>query len=202
MSWEWFDAHDSILCPFCKETVNLVNVHLDGDPTEEELRNLTWRWKVQGYFYLAPVLRCSNCQTALELFYPNLPETDLGGRLLLGGTDPPVMPPEEWHVIFGCLECGHVEDYGAAQVTTKPLLKTSRGLYQSGKGVCFVEFPCADKDCKAPFSMYVDTGERNLSAVVQTLRQAHFQHTLPCGHALMPAPEKYYRVHPVKRRLW
>jgi hypothetical protein len=199
-SGEWFDARDEMLCPFCKQLINLDEVDTDDDgvidfPVEYES-------PLRIHYYFAPILRCHNCSQTIELFYSNLPETDRDGELLLQGGDPPERPPAEWRAIFGCLKCGHVLEYAAAHVLIAIFPKFSRGSYQSGKGVCRVEFPCAAKDCKSPFSMYVDIGESTLGATVAKLRRTHFYYTLPCGHSLMPVPEKFYKVHAVTRRLW
>jgi hypothetical protein len=167
---------------------------------------LIFRWSTNGRCGFIIILRqfCvgGHCSQIIELFYSSLPETDRDGRLLLQGEDPPEMPPAEWRAVFGCLQCGRVSEYAAGQVLIARIPKFSKGSYQSGKGVCFVEFPCANKGCKALFSMYLDIGDSALSAVVPKLRQTHFYHQLPCGHALMPVPEKFYRVHAVTRRLW
>lgn len=197
---EWFDEQTKGKCVFCAQVIDFLSNDFDYRYSDEDEAD-------DGViptpsYYLAPAIRCDNCSSEIELFYPNLPETDQNRRLLLQGQDPLTLPPEGWRGVFGCLACGHVKEYGFESVMTKLLLKLSRGSHQSGRGLLRVEFPCAERHCKAPFSMHVDIQEQSLNAAVSIVRGAHFFHTLPCGHALMPVPEKFYEVHPVTRRLW
>jgi hypothetical protein len=196
VSGKWFDANTTLPCVFCQQGVNLDDIDLedDGDNTVDI--------DFDPAYYLAPVLACAHCRSEIQLFCSPLPETDEAGVRLVQGENPPEMPPDGWSALFGCLGCGSVSEYVAVQANVKTLLKLSRGQYQSGTGLYRVEFPCADKTCKRPFTMYVDMGNVAPSAVIPELRQAHFHHTLPCGHLLMPVPDKYYSVYPVVHRMW
>lgn len=204
-SGAWFDKHDWMACPRCGLNIDLSEVDLDEDVTDftqEDLLNLESGGMPGIRRYLAPLLHCGNCSRVLELFCSRTPETDRGGLLLLGGADPPETPPAEWTAVFGCLACGHVAEYAGAQVRIEPVLKGTEGIYHSGKGVSRVEFPCADRRCKLPFSMYVDIGRKKPSSLVQLVRSAGFRYRLPCGHDLLPVPEKFYSVHPVMGPMW
>jgi hypothetical protein len=139
----------------------------------------------------------------IELPYSNLPRTDDKGVILLEGGDPPELPSEGWSSTFGCRDCGRIRSYGPADVILWPLHKWTEGLYQSGKGVYRVEFPCGDRRCTTRASIHVDIESGNATAAVALLRSGIFdEKPLSCGHKMKTVPADFYRVEPVMRRMW
>jgi hypothetical protein len=196
---KWLDAQTSFTCQKCGNIVADMDV-IEGNSDEEI--NIS---HPEPVWYLAPRLtcRCDSCELPMELPYSNLPQTDERGLALLQGGDPPVLPTEEWLVTFGCRACGCVREYFDSDVTVAPIPKWTEGIYQSGKDVYSVEFPCGDKHCTTPVSMFLDIGNGNASAVVDLLRSGLFDGKLmPCGHEMKTVPATFYKVLPVMQRLW
>jgi predicted RNA-binding Zn-ribbon protein involved in translation (DUF1610 family) len=203
-------AENYFLCPNCGAQITKSDTWLDEHETDTcescgrliDFNDLEDVW--EPFFYLAPAILCHQCRSPIELPYSNLPQVQIrsDGELRLLAGDPPELPPEEWSATFGCRTCGHVTTYAGRAATTVPIQKWKEGSFQSGRGVYRAEFPCGDTRCKAPASMYVDIGEGNANDVIQLLRSAHVQWTLPCGHEIRAAPERYYKISPVMRRMW
>lgn len=188
---------DTYTCPHCGHVFNL-----------DEDEDVTLTCEFLGYpdtvfWYLTPFLACRQCRELIELPYSNLTQTDEAGKLLLAGGNPPELPSEEWSATFGCRKCGHVAEYFYVEVEALPIPKYSEGTYQSGKGVYLARFPCGDRHCTTPVSMYVDTVDKNASEAVELLRSGVFDgKTMPCGHEMKTVPAKFYTVEPVMHRMW
>ena len=196
---DWF-LLDLYTCENCGRTFDL-----DKDEDDENLEISYTDYAANRstiYWYLAPLLTCE-CRARIELPYSNLPQTDEKGKTLSKGEDPPELPSEGWSATFGCRECGRIIEYFYRDVTIGPIPKMTEGTYQSGKGVYRAEFPCGDRRCTTPVSMYVDIKDRNASEAVELLRSGLFDgKIMPCGHEMKTVPAPLYKVEPVLRRLW
>jgi len=135
------------------------------------------------YWYLAPFIGCRNGtfhfrKNAEEMRFPlpfdNLPQTDEDQLFAEEDGDRPVLPPDEWSAMFGCLACGFVDNYTADDVFGDVVPKQSLGRYHSD-GVCFcVEVRCDDGRCKLPAKWYVDISGATEDDLRQRLQKVTF----------------------------
>jgi hypothetical protein len=164
------------------------------------------------YFYVRLFLGCNNrdCPTARQLGdsfflpYPDLPEIAkeqwLSGEyeLLL------VSPSHDWKALFGCRECGHVDIYTEDDIGHRLLERSERVRLHGGTNYFPVELQCAKLTCKAPATLNIElrNGESEPD-LLRLLKSSYFVGQLPCGHPIMPIPERFYRdPHRLMNRLW
>lgn len=164
--------------------------------------------------YVSPSLLCRGYEKiqrgydwgfhTMALPYPDIPEVTEEQWRELGDTDPLESPPDEWTVLFGCRECGHVDTYAADDVALAPLERQQSARFHNETNCFSVELRCARIDCKAPAKLHVTlfAGESEKD-LIRLLRSSHFDGLLPCGHQVLPIPELFYRdAHRVMSRLW
>jgi hypothetical protein len=147
----------------------------------------------KSYFYDAPFIQCRNpnpdttCE-AIRLPYPDLKARDRDAGFLLGGSDLPDWPPDEWRAVFGCTSCGLVYEYTSADVDWRPVPTSAPGTFQGA--ICFrVEFRCAHTGCKTQAAVHVEMAGADEASIRKLFRDGFFVWQLPCGHSLLPLPE-------------
>ena len=114
------------------------------------------------------------------------------------------LPPAGWSVMFGCRECGHLGLYDSDSVGEGLLERSNRAKFHNETNCFAVRLRCARIDCKAPSTLYVNLKEGEAeNDLLRLLRSGFFDGLLPCGHQIMPIPERYYvDPHRVIDRLW
>jgi hypothetical protein len=114
------------------------------------------------------------------------------------------LPPDGWSAIFGCRECGHLDTYGADQVGEGVLERSNRAKFHNETNCFSVQLQCAKVKCKAPATVYVNLREReNERDFLRLLKTSFFDGLLPCGHQIMPIPDRYYvDCRRILSRLW
>jgi hypothetical protein len=100
--------------------------------------------------------------------------------------------------------CGHIETYPEWHVGDTLVEKETRGTFQNETNCYSVRLQCAKVNCKAPATLHVNLkdgeAERDL---LRLLKTNFFGGSLPCGHTIMPIPDRYYTdPHRVLNRLW
>lgn len=112
--------------------------------------------------------------------------------------------PDEWTVLFGCRECGHVAVYPGSHVGDRPLERLNQARFHNETNCFSVTLQCARLNCKAPATLYVNMRDGEAGKdLIRLLRSTFFAGNLPCGHEIMAIPEPFYRdAHRVMNRLW
>lgn len=161
------------------------------------------------FLYVAPSLTCAGVFQGkgyhnIPVPYPDLPEVSEDQWNDLEDEGPLVSPPDGWTIIFGCRECGCVCIYGVDDLGEQ-LLERSYRVRLHNETNCFsVKLQCAKVECKAPATLHVNLrdgeSERDL---LRLLKTNFFDGLLPCGHQIMPIPDRFYvDPHRVMSRLW
>ena len=158
-----------------------------------------------SYWYYSPVMKCKHCPESISLPYSDLcfefgPENDPSSEEEDG--DQPLWPSAAWRALFGCISCGHVFDYTGVDVHFDLVPKLARGKYSSGANCFYAEFQCANKGCKLPVKLHIETTRSNESGILKLLRLPFFVGDLPCGHPILPVPEKEYKIHRILTTMW
>lgn len=159
--------------------------------------------------YVSPGLICRGIYLgksfhAIPLPYPDIPEVSEDQLNLAERESLLVSPPDEWCVLFGCRECGHVDTYYAYEVSEGDLERSNRARFHNETNCYSVQLQCAKADCKSPATLYVDLKQgENEKDLLRLLKSNFFEGSLPCGHPIMPIPDRYYvDPHRVINRLW
>jgi hypothetical protein len=160
------------------------------------------------FFFLAPFVDCQKCERSMDLPYGDLPQTAPEKLSSSEGTCPLELPEDGWSVALGCCECGQVSIYQQCHVQIQCVQRLSERRYRDEANVFSVEFQCGNTNCKVPAKIYVDMSRREGLPIAteldvrQLLRSGYFVWILPCGHHMMPVPDKVYRIDRVVERLW
>ena len=104
-----------------------------------------------------------------------------------------VSPPDGWSVIFGCRESGHLGTYGVNDVGEGVLERSNRASFHNETNCFSVKLQCARVDCKAPATLHVNLKDGEAEKdLLRLLKAAFFDGLLPCGHPIVPIPDRYY----------
>jgi|ERR1700722_19249900 len=146
-----------------------------------------------SYIYVAPMLSCRECTASILLPYPRLPlitEDQWSAGEFEGPMD---TVPETWSVLLGCRECGHVEVYPWWHVGESIVQKETQGVFHSDANCFSVRLQCAKISCKSPGTLHVNLRDReNEKDLLKLLKSGFFDGKPPCGHPIMPIPDRYY----------
>jgi len=159
---------------------------------------------IETFFYVAPFFYCEQCMAVIPLPYPDLPRTNHDQWCGQEYTSPMDTVPEEWSVFFGCRECGHVDTYPGWHVGDSLVEKESQGVFHNETNCFSVKLQCAKVSCKAPATLYVNLKDGEVAKdLLRLLKANFFGGLLPCGHQLMPIPDRYYvDCRRILSRLW
>jgi len=160
--------------------------------------------------YASPGLICHGIYRgkgfhSIPLPYPDIPEVGTEDQWSSEEYESQlVWPPDEWCVLFGCRECGHLDTYGARNVSEGNLGRTNRAKFHNETNCFSVRLQCAKVDCKVPATLYVNLKQgENEKDLLRLLKSSFFDGLLPCGHQIMPTPDRYYvDPHRILERLW
>jgi len=148
----------------------------------------------ETFLYWYPVIKCKFCPEDIPLPHDLLEEHPWYSE---EDTDQPDWPSGGWKAIFACISCGHVYEYSAEAVQWDCVPKSARAKYHSD-AICFcAEFRCARKDCRTPIKLHVVTGRSDELGIMRLLRHPFFVGDLPCGHPILPLPEREYQIYRV-----
>jgi hypothetical protein len=151
----------------------------------------------ESYRYYSPFLHCHHCPEAICLPYSYLPEND--PWLTEEDEDQLEWPPDGWKKVFACIACGRVSEYTFWDVLWRPVPKSARGQYYSGANCFCVELQCANKNCRLPLKLHIETANSDKDGIMRMLRNAFFWGDLPCGHPLLPIPANQYKLYRVEK---
>jgi hypothetical protein len=158
----------------------------------------------ETFFYVAPSLFCEKCLLDIPLPYPGLPQTNHDQWCGQEYKSPMDSVPDGWSIVFGCRECGHVDTYSEDWVGDSLVEKETQGVFHNETNCFSVRLQCARVNCKAPATLHVNLGDGETEKdLLKLLKANFFGGLLPCGHQLMPIPDRYY-VDPrrILTRLW
>lgn len=159
--------------------------------------------------YLSPSLVCGGVYRdkgfhTIPLPCPDIPEISEDQWQSGEFEDQPVSPPDTWLALFGCRECGHLDTYGATQVALGALERLNRGKFHNETNCYVVRLQCARVDCKAPATLHVNLRDGETEKdLLRLLKSSFFDGLLPCGHLIMPIPDRYYvDPHRILEKIW
>ena len=147
-------------------------------------------------------LLCTKCQQKIPLPYGELPRTTLDQLLGREVEDQIAWPPDEWKATFACPACGRVDSYGAADIRELTGRYGDAAGYHDEATMFVARFPCANRRCKLPATVYANIETGGASEYRRMLRSGFFQGKLACGHDLGSVPESFYTIERVSERLW
>jgi hypothetical protein len=169
------------------------------------VRSYAVRWKDEeihpgSFWYIAPLVRCHECRSEIWLPYDDLPQTD--GDRYCSGEDELEFPCDEiWSIAIACHRCALVDTYTVFDLWPEILPKQTEGRYGGATLLC-ARFPCGNRTCNLPVTVYGDSSIGSESDFVQFLRSVKAHGNLPCGHEIKTVPALFYRTHRVTSRLW
>jgi hypothetical protein len=159
--------------------------------------------------YISPSLLCRGIFLGkgfhtIPVPYPDIPEISEDQWKSGEFDDLPLSPPDEWTALFGCRECGHLDTYGATHVALGILERSNRGRFHNETNCYVVRLQCAKVNCKAPATLYVNLKDGETGKdLLRLLKSSFFDGLLPCGHQIMPIPDRYYvDPHRILEKLW
>ena len=85
------------------------------------------------------------------------------------------------------------DTYGTDLVSWRVFERNNRGRFHNETNCFSVKLQCARVDCKAPATLHVNLkdGEAEKDCL-RLLKANFFDGLLPCGHQIMPIPDRYY----------
>jgi hypothetical protein len=156
----------------------------------------------QVFWNCAPYLKCGRCGDQIPLPYGTL--HPLGDEEEWNGPEDNSlleMPLDGWSVIYGCKECGIVQSYDTSDVYSQLVARDTKGAYPDDATAFYVEFLCANKNCKIPTKVLVDMKGELEADFLRLLESGRLLGDLPCGHSFV-LRKGAYMTSRVSARLW
>jgi len=147
-------------------------------------------------------LLCKKCKQKIPLPYGRLPRTTLDQLFDRGFETQIVWPPDEWKAIFACAACGRVDSYDGYDIRALTGRYGDAAGYHDEATMFVGRFPCANRHCKFPATVYANIETGGASEYLRMLRSGLFQGKLACGHDIGSVLESFYRIDRVTERLW
>lgn len=159
---------------------------------------------IETFFYMAPFFFCDKCATVIPVPYPDLPQTTYDRLCEQEYESLLVSPPDGWNAVLGCRECGHVDTYPGDHMGETLVEKMTQGVFHNETNCFSVKLQCARADCKAPATLHVNLKDGETEKdLLRLLKANFFGGVLPCGHQVMPIPDRYYvDCRRILSRLW
>jgi hypothetical protein len=159
---------------------------------------------IETFFYVAPNMHCHKCWAVIPLPCPDLPQTNHDLWCGQEYKSPTESVPDGWNLLFGCRECGHIEIRVEDHIGHWLVEKETQGKFQNETHCFSVKLQCAKIDCKAPATLHVNLKDgEGANDLLRLLKTNFFGGPLPCGHQIMPVPDRYYvDPHRVLNSLW
>jgi hypothetical protein len=154
------------------------------------------------FWYLGPIIECTNCQFSIALPYRVLPQTDSEQLQTKPKIDLLEWPSGEFEELIGCPRCGHTMNYYWSDVEPEIFPQRIQGVYHDDATLYRVQVSCANVGCKVPSTIYASTLGRDGGELRRKLASGFFRGQLDCEHEIPRVPANVCRIERVTTRLW